>query len=68
MTLLTRHCVCVCLQQEVDSELRDTVGAVVLDCSGHIASASSSGGIMLKHPGRVGQVSNHLRQPLCPDR
>lgn len=35
----------------------DTVGAVVMDRNGVFASAVSSGGILLKHPGRVGHAS-----------
>lgn len=38
----------------------DTVGAVVVDNQGHMASAVSSGGLILKRPGRVGDVSQNV--------
>lgn len=44
--------------QENDSGTLDTVGAVVVDHEGNVAAAVSSGGLALKHPGRVGQVSH----------
>lgn len=49
---------CSFLLQENDSGTLDTVGAVVVDHEGNVAAAVSSGGLALKHPGRVGQVSH----------
>lgn len=48
---------CSFVLQENDSGTLDTVGAVVVDHEGNVAAAVSSGGLALKHPGRVGQVS-----------
>ena len=38
--------------------LQDTVGVICVDHSGSVVSAVSSGGIVLKQPGRLGQVSS----------
>ncbi|XP_053731728.1 threonine aspartase 1 [Synchiropus splendidus] len=37
----------------------DTVGAVVVDQDGNVAAAVSSGGLAMKHPGRVGQAAHY---------
>lgn len=42
--------------KEDGSRCLDTVGAVVVDLEGNVAAAVSSGGLAMKHPGRVGQV------------
>ena len=44
-------------EEVVDDHVHDTVGVVVLDKHGCVASTVSSGGIALKQPGRVGQAS-----------
>ena len=38
-------------------KITDTVGAIAVDCRGNIAAASSSGGIGMKHRGRIGPAA-----------
>ncbi|XP_049328432.1 threonine aspartase 1 isoform X2 [Astyanax mexicanus] len=45
-------------KQSFSSSL-DTVGAVVVDQDGNVAAAVSSGGLAMKHPGRVGQAAHY---------
>ena len=42
------------------SKLEETVGAVASDSSGVLAAGVSSGGLLLKYPGRIGEVSHNL--------
>lgn len=49
--------IAVITPQENDSGTLDTVGAIVVDQDGNVAAAVSSGGLAMKHPGRVGQVN-----------
>ncbi|XP_034040722.1 threonine aspartase 1 isoform X2 [Thalassophryne amazonica] len=46
-------------ENENRSACLDTVGAIVVDLDGNVAAAVSSGGLALKHPGRVGQAAHY---------
>lgn len=40
-----------------ESVMHDTVGVVCRDANGCMYSAVSSGGVALKHPGRIGEAA-----------
>lgn len=40
-----------------EKRILDTVGAIAVDATGNVAAAVSSGGIMFKDVGRIGQAS-----------
>lgn len=47
-----------------ESGVNDTIGAIAVDLEGKVASTVSSGGNMMKIPGRIGHVGENIYFPI----